>query len=755
MNLWHINEDHFDPNLKKLRSQETVYSIGNGYFGTRGTFEEGFPRANPATLFYGVFDDIPIAREELANAPDWIPIKLFVNGERFRLDRGTVLAYQRTLDLEHAILRRTVHWESAAGTRLKMESERFASLADKHIGVIRYSVTIEGTSNNAPVKIALRAALNSAQGNYDTMHWEAIDQGHDHDLSWLYSVTKHSAVQLAQTMSFTTTTSGFRKEMIDSDVAPGIHFYGELAPGATMTAEKIVVMYNSRDGVEPLHTALDHHKSLLANWTPEPDIHEALKVETSPPSIFSLHQAFDRLRTEHEAAWRDLWQEVDVLIEGDERAQIALRYNLYQLRINASEHDSRYSVAAKGLTGFGYRGHIFHDTEIFILPFFTYVLPQFARTQLLYRYQLLDAARRKAASNGYEGAQYPWESTLDGEETTPPSIIHPETGEVIPVLNGLIELHITASIANAVSEYWRITGDEEFMRNYGVEKLLSTGQFWASRAEYNKERKEYEITNVIGPDEWHEHVNNNAYTNYMARQNMQMALEALQWLRAIDPDRAGQISRRLHITDERLEHWRDVIAHMRFLQDPQSGLIEQFEGFFQLRPLAQEKYRGRKDSYQAILGVQEVQRYRIIKQADVLMLLTVALRDFDLKTKKANWDYYYPITDHAYGSSLTPALHAILACELGLVDVAYKQFMLGALVDLENLRGNTPEGIHVACSGAVWQAAILGFAGLRISDDGYTTNPSWPNGWTRLAFHISYKGKRTFIDLRRQAGDGA
>ena len=194
---------------------------------------------------------------------------------------------------------------------------------------------------------------------------------------------------------------------------------------------------------------------------------------------------YDTLLASSQQAWQQFWEVADIILEGDDKAQIGLRFNLYQLRINASSHDDRYSIAAKGLTGFGYRGHVFHDTEIFMLPFFTYILPEIARNLLLYRYHLLPAARKKAASNGYEGAQYPWESTLSGEETTPVSIIHPETGELIPVLNGFIEIHITASIAHAVWKYWRLTADDDFMIHYGTEILLSTAQFWASRVEKN------------------------------------------------------------------------------------------------------------------------------------------------------------------------------------------------------------------------------------------------------------------------------
>ena len=435
-----------------------------------------------------------------------------------------------------------------------------------------------------------------------------------------------------------------------------------------------------------------------------------------------------------------------MIIEGEEKAQVGIRYNLYQLRINASSHDDRYSIAAKGMTGFGYRGHIFHDTEIFMLPFFIYAMPNLARNLVMYRYHTLPAARKKAASNGFEGAQYAWESTLSGDETTPPTIIHPETGEVIPVLNGPLEIHISASVAHAAWEYWNISGDNDFMRDYGAEIILSTALFWGSRVEKNTERGDYEITNVIGPDEWHEHVNNNTFTNFMARWNLQTALDILQWLHTTFPDKAQALEKQLNLTSERLKHWQDVVKHIRILQNPETKVFEQFDGFFKFEELDQNKYKGRTDSYQGILGVEGIQKYRIVKQADVLMLLTVLNQDFDKETKQANWDYYYPLTDHDYGSSLTPAFHVILACELGKANAATELFRLGNLVDIENLRGNTPEGIHTACAGAVWQAAIFGFAGLKATEDSYTTEPHLPDTWTRLAFNFTLRGKLERVD---------
>jgi trehalose/maltose hydrolase-like predicted phosphorylase len=568
----------------------------------------------------------------------------------------------------------------------------------------------------------------------------------------LQSQTRHSAVQLVQTMSFTSRDCEFQKELIRSDTSPSIRIYKDLAIGETMTVEKVVVMYTSRDGDNPLQAAIDHHHYILQSSVSPAELSGQYTVLVEGSRYFNpcvQLEPYETLLEEHKKAWQDYWQVSDVIIEGDDKAQQAVRYNIYQLRISTSSHDSRYSIAAKGLTGFGYRGHIFHDTEIFMLPFFTYVHPHIARNLLMYRYRLLPAARAKAKSNGYEGAQYPWESTLNGDETTPPAIVHPETGELIPVLNGQLEIHITASISHAVCQYWQITGDDEFMRDYGAELLLSSAEFWSSRAVWNSESGQYEIDNVIGPDEWHEHVNNNAYTNFMAQWNIQAAIDVLRWLRSAYANKAKELTQQLDLDEKRLAHWHDVITHIRLLIDKRSGLIEQFDGFFKLEPLDQEKYQGRNTSYQGILGIKVVQYYQIVKQADVLMLLTTLDQNFNPKTKQVNWDYYYPITDHDYGSSLTPAFHVILACELGLEETAYRMFMKGALVDLEDQRGNSDEGVHCACAGAVWQAAILGFAGLRLGEDGFTTNPLWPDGWTRLAFTVSYKGKQHFIDLRK------
>ncbi|MFL5693587.1 MAG: beta-phosphoglucomutase, partial [Ktedonobacteraceae bacterium] len=326
MNLWQINEDTFNP--QTMHSQETVYTIGNGYFGTRGTFEEGYPKAMPATLLFGVFDSIDVGKEELANAPDWLLIKLFVNGERFRLDKGRVLEYHRSLDIYTGILTRHLRWESPSGIRLSITSERIASLAEEHVGAIRYTVKAE-EDNQQNLDIVLRATLNTAVANYDVMHWESLDQGNDENILWLLSETRHTNVQLVQTLGFTTQTPGFAQELQPSDIAPGILLTGSLAPGASVTTEKIVVMYTSRDTDNPIQAAINCHKELLRLAQRETQL-------TSSDGVELALSTFDALLIGHKAAWQDYWQTSDIIIEGDDRAQLALRYNIYQLRISAS-----------------------------------------------------------------------------------------------------------------------------------------------------------------------------------------------------------------------------------------------------------------------------------------------------------------------------------------------------------------------------------------------------------------------------------
>lgn len=345
---------------------------------------------------------------------------------------------------------------------------------------------------------------------------------------------------------------------------------------------------------------------------------------------------------------------------------------------------------------------------------------------------------------------FAWESADSGDETTP-RWVPGSDGELIRIWTGDIEYHITADVAYAVIQYWRVTGDDTFMCEYGAEIVLDTACFWGSRVEWDASRDRYKITDVVGPDEYHEHVDNNAFTNGMARWNLEVALEVLAWLRRERPEKAAELEACLDLTAERLSDWSDAIGRMVTGYDPQTHLMEQFEGFFDLEDVELAAYEPRNVSMQALLGVEGVQRYQVVKQPDVLMLHFL-LGDSD-EALRVNWDYYTPRTDLTYGSSLGPPIQALLAARLGEPETAHEHFMHAAWTDLRDVRGNTADGIHAATAGGLWQALVFGFAGLRVvgggwrPSAGYEVAPRLPAHWKRLSFSFLYRGERIAVTV--------
>ncbi|MDH6084433.1 beta-phosphoglucomutase [Umezakia ovalisporum] len=713
-------ETELDPD--QLHSKETVFTIGNGYLGTRGTFEEGYIRALPATFIHGVYDDVPIVYTELANCPDWLPLALSFNGHHFRCDYGEILGYERQLDLRQGLLSRSVRWRSPGGKTIDIYFERFASLADQHILGLRCQITpvdFDGT-------IEIQASINGYPENQGFNHWEAIDQGKTEQGIWLHSRTRGSRIDIG--MAARMVISGV-KTALEAHTAPGYPTLNATflaTPQQTVTVEKIVTVFTSRDTLQPVAAAQEKLAYL-------PDYSALLEASTQ--------------------VWDKVWQYSDILIEGDSKAAFAVRYNLFQLLIAAPRHDEKVSIPAKTLSGFGYRGHVFWDTEIFILPFFTFTQPALARNLLTYRYHTLSGARRKAWHYGYKGAMYAWESAVTGDEVTPrwslPSDFY---GEDIRIWCRDHEIHISSDISYAVWYYWQATADDEWMQKFGVEIILDTAIFWGSRVEFNFEENRYEIRGVIGADEYHEFVHNNSFTNRMVQWHLEKAIIVDDWLRQSFPERAKELEDKLQLTPETKSHWEDIAAKLWIPHHTSTGLIEQFEGFFQLQDVNLNDYEPRTRSMQAILGIEETNKLQVLKQPDVLMLLYLMRESADFpynqKSLEANWDYYAPRTDITYGSSLGPAIHAILASDLGKSAEAYERFIQAAMVDLEDRRGNTAEGIHGANAGGIWQAVIFGFAGIQLTQSQPTANPHLPQGWTRLKFKLHWRGEWHDFDLR-------
>ncbi|NDJ19942.1 glycoside hydrolase family 65 protein [Myxacorys almedinensis] len=709
---WTVLETEFNP--QRLHPQETVFTIGNGYLGTRGTFEEGYPNDNAATLIHGMFDDAAICTTELVNCPNWLPLAITIDGEQFRLDSGTILSYDRRLNLRLGLLTRSVRWQSNAGHILDLRFERFCSFADPHLLSLRCQVT----SVNFTGEVKIAASFEPEPDTLGVPHWKTLEQGSINNVIWLLSETLHSNLQLGMTAKvFVVAEEGILPMQGDAD-QPSLTATVLVTEHQTITIEKTITLYTSRDTEFPLKAAL--HR---------------LATTTRYQTTFAAHIA----------AWEMAWQHCDIVIEGDPMAQLSVRYNLFQLLIAASQSDDRVSIPAKTLSGYAYRGHVFWDTEVFVAPFLTLTQPHLARNVLNYRFHNLPGARRKAKAAGFEGAFFPWESAGSGDEVTP-RWVPGRQGESIRIWCGDIEFHISADIAYAAWQYWKITGDEAWMRDRGAELILDTAVFWGSCATWNANKRAYEIKDVIGPDENHEHVNNNAFTNGMAQWHLRSALTLWQWLCDTYPETAARLETTLNLTPERLERWSDIARSLVIRRD-EAGLIEQFDGFFELEEINFADYEPRNTSMQALLGIEPTNQRQILKQPDVLMLIYLLRHEFDQKTLQTNWDYYTSRTDLTYGSSLGPSVQAILACDLDLPEEAYRHFRRAALVDLEDVRLNAAEGIHAASAGGVWQSVIFGFGGIRLTEFGPIACPNLPSHWTRLKFRLQWRGQWHEFDL--------
>lgn len=715
-NLWRISETDFDPD--HLLHKETIFTIGNGYLCTRGTFEEGYPGERRATFVHGVFDAARNVNTELVNEPDWLPLSVYLNGERFGLDRGTIEAYDRSLDLRSGLLTRTVRWRSPEGLMATLIFERFASLADLHALYLRCRVIPEFSG-----MVEFRASINGNTETLGVIHSQWIDQGEQSGTAFLRNRTRVSKIESVYAMQAKTSRGEeCARNVWDVENRPSVMVRVEARSQQEIVLDKHTAVYTSRDvpANELVLTTLDHLQR-MPDW----------------------EQAF----ADNTRIWAKEWERSDILIEGDDTSQLVVRFNLFHLLIAAPRLDDRVSIGARTLSGFGYHGHVFWDTEIFMLPFFTFTAPDIARNLLNYRYSQLDAARAKARGEGHEGAQFAWESADTGEEVTPTWIPDPaDRRKLVRIWTGDIEIHISADVAYAVHQYWQVTGDDAWFIQRGAEIILDTAKFWASRAEWNPQTESYEYCDVIGPDEYHDHVDNNAYTNRMAQWNLQTALDTLKWLKTHAPDRANALISALDLSTTRLSHWQQVIEKIH-VPIKASGLIEQFEGYSQLKPVYMAALEPRDMSTQRLFGIAGSQERQAIKQADVLMLLYLLRGQYEGEVVRVNYDYYTPRTDLTCGSSLGPAIQAIMACEVGMVNDAYKLFQLAAQADLFDLRGNAGDGIHGASAGGTWQAIVFGFARLHIGEKGWTATPRLPEGWKRLSFKFQYRGVPQLVDI--------
>ena len=713
---WLLKEDKW--NRKLQSSIESQFALGNGFIGSRGILEEVPFDARPGTYIAGLYDKTGAQVPELVNLPNPVNLRIIAGGELVGAGTMDILEHERVLDMRHGLITRHTVFQNSHKKRFDYQSIRFISMRNRHIIAMQVYITPLDEGATLTVENLLDLSVTNVgfltEGNKKHFRIENVSR---FDTGEYLSVrTLEKNILVAYGKSLIVEKNG------DKRFAKDVTTQVRLKKNQTICLTSIFSIF----------TAENKNKASLKGV-----VKGFLKK--------SINLGFERMLREHIAKWDKLWTTSDIKIKGDKEAEKSLRFNMYHLLICGREGNGESSIGAKTLSGEGYRGHIFWDAEIFIMPFFIYNRPKAARNMLLYRYKRLDKARPIAESRGYKGAMFPWESAGAGEETTPAWAKNFD-GSLIQIRTHEMEHHITADIVYGVYKYYIATRDENFMLRYGFEMIFEAARFWASRVEYNAKIKRFEIKHVIGPDEFHEDVDNNAYTNYMARFNILLGYGMCQKMRRFYPREFQQLSKKINLKMSEIKVWKAIFSKMYF-NIKKDGLIEQFEGFFRKRKVTLRNLdKNPIADIPKAIKLKDIGKTQLVKQADVVMLLYLFSDNFSESIKKKNFYYYLRRTVHK--SSLSAAVHAAMAAEIGALKAAYRYFDVAVNMDLSLAYGNTSDGMHAASLGVTWQAAIHGFAGARIANETLSISPALPQGWEEISFCLKWHGYNLRLIVR-------
>ncbi|NTU53702.1 MAG: beta-phosphoglucomutase family hydrolase [Chlorobiaceae bacterium] len=753
---WNLRYESWAPKEERLR--ESLLTTGNGYMGVRGAFEGGMASQYhyPGTYLAGVFNKLPsevhgqtVWNNDMVNAPNWLPIEFRIgNGELINPLEQKILSYRQNLDMQHAVMERDMVILDTLGNITRIRSRRFCSMDNPHLAAIKY--IIEPVNYTAVIE--LRSTIDGRVQNrgvirynsLSTDHLEHAGHGRSHEERgiYLHVRTSHSKTDIV-THVRTTVRCGYHGEAVTEGTITSSprwiseHFLQTVSPERGCSVEKVVSIHTSRDTAHPDPVAAGRESLAGAG-------------------------SFDELLQRHSSAWEAIWKKADMKIEGDRFTQKVLRLHIYHLVSTVSPHNTSIdaSIAARGLSGEGYRGHYFWD-EIYIMPFFIQHLPEVARALMMYRYRRLDAAREYARENGYRGAMFPWQTADDGREETPTIHYNPKSGAWDPDLS-CRQRHVSIAVFYNTWRYVHDSGDTEFLNNYGAEMMFEIARFWANIATCSPETGRYHIEGVMGPDEFHEEfpgsgkhgLRDNTYTNIMTTWLLEKALEVSQQL---DPEIMDRLMERIGISHDEFMQWRDISGKMNVLID-QSGLLEQFDGYMKLKELDWEHYRlkyGNIHRMDRILKAENdsPDHYKVAKQADVLMTfytlspaevcsilekLGYPVSD-PLRFVRDNYAYYEPRTSH--GSTLSKVVHSIISSYLqGGQETAWSWFIEALRSDIHDTQGGTtPEGLHCGVMAGTLDTVTRYFSGISFHNGLLTINPNFPLHWKKIETNLCFR----------------
>ena len=706
---WEIKDTGYQPERAEFFGSK--YLMGNGYMGYRGTMEEQGAERFAALNLAGLFDQNANSDwREPVNAPNPFRLRLCRQGEELTADAAAVAEHTQRLDLQKALHVRSTTYETVGG-RANMTIERFASMAERQL-------------------LALELRFTPSSAGEITVDWELDDDIWDingpHLAKGEYTAVSEGVLYESQTLEQAkplAVAQGVFSDKCAAEVyARGHRLTCHLAQGETLIVHVLAAV--SKENEKSAREVLSEAASL----------------------------GYDALKAAHEQAWAELWDAADVQIDGDADAELALRHSLYLLLSSTPFHTDGLAIPARGLSGQVYKGAMFWDTELYMMPFFQSALPAACRNLVMYRVHTLNGARAKAKELGYSGAFYPWESQEDGREyCTYYNINDVFTGRPFRTYFRDGQIHISADVAYGIHQYVWLSSDTDLLLHGGAEVLLECARFLHSYSYFKPEKSRYELLDVTGADEYHERVNNNAYTNYMTAFALDAALLAASWLEENHPNFYRELLDRLHYDLTLIREMREGLYLPPPL--PGSGIVEQNDGYLTQEDITPDILISRKQHPHEYLGspVGLAVHTQVIKQADVVLVCALFPEKFTQSQMSANWAYYEKRTEH--GSSLSACIYALVAARLGHLDYAYQYFMKAAQLDMKGdyklyVGNQYIGGTHPASQGGSWMVAVQGFAGLSMKADGLTFTPALPKGWQEIRFCCCWQGQRCRVRVR-------
>ncbi|MBS0455049.1 MAG: glycoside hydrolase family 65 protein [Proteobacteria bacterium] len=720
---WRLVERTHDSTRAGLH--ETLFALGNGRIGVRGSHEEGNLWAGTMqdSVFVNGFHDteaihhpegafgLASQNQFLVDVPNGKLIRWAVDGEAFDPRTGSIENYRRVYDMREASLCRSFVWTSPMGKRVSVQSRRIVCMERPQLYAIEFSLEALDEAACVTIDSSLDARGKSVTATDDPRLGSAaagnallrIDASRDGDSIVLAHRTRHSGLLLASAVAQQVCGGTATSEPIGEPDCPGTRFRVQLAANERAVLTKYCALVSSME--TPASQLARNAADLLRQ---------------------ARSSGFDKLLAEQCEALDRWWQDADVEIEGDELLQQGMHFNLLHL-LQSAGRNGRTNIAAKGVTGSGYDGHYFWDTEIYIFPVLLHTRPELARKLLEFRFHTLDAARARARElNHPRGALFPWRTIAGGE-----------CSAYFPA--GTAQIHINADIAHAVKRYWEATGDDAFMASQGAELVFETARIWLSHGAMSGRDgvENFQLHTVTGPDEYTALVDNNFYTNAMAQMHLRFAHEVAHWLANADPAAARRVQLRIDLDVDEPARWRAAADLMYLPYDAELGIHPQDDSFLS-KPRWDLSAPNTKRPLLLHYHPLVIYRHQVCKQTDVLLALLLLGEQFTLADKQRDFDYYEPLTTH--DSSLSCCIFGIVASEVGYASKAYDYFVEGVRTDLDDHHGNTVNGVHTAAMAGAWHGVVAGFGGLRMQRGIPAFAPQLPNGWKRYAFKLKTGG---------------